>query len=433
MKKPSTKTKKRNNKEATISNNNQNVTVGTLADALHKSETQKGRYIYCDFAQIEEEEYDVDYEIDQEGLLQALDESTTMAAAQTVQHQSISYLEQPPPVLRASGWVRSQRFPTKLYALLSQPQLSTIISWMPHGRSWKVLKPRVFETSVLPVFFESDNYHSFNRVINAWSFRRKSSGPDRGSYFHELFLRGKPLLQKYMRRLPRTHKKLVMSKIEEPDFFELEKTSQLPTLEEALVNLHSRKLNRLREHFDKETNHPNINNNSITGHEHNVLDAQTKQRQDLKHVETWHDDHGSNLSPPQTLSGTRKQVPKDTGAIKDVDGYNRHRIYRTTKDLEVPESLFRMQEDEIKDDFEPKSYVPRNNLVKELSQQQQQGQAHALRQVQAEAVMMRQMEQEQYLRAFHQQQQQQQNKMISQADLLRQMDILQASQQQNGF
>ena len=147
----------------TVSNNSQNVTVGTLADAqkpdLRKGENGKGadgkgaqkdRYIYCDFAQIEEEEYDVDYEIDQEGLLQALDESTTMAAAQTVQHQSISYLQQPPPVLRASGWVRSQRFPTKLYALLSQPQLSSIITWMPHGRSWKVLKPRVFETSVLP-------------------------------------------------------------------------------------------------------------------------------------------------------------------------------------------------------------------------------------------------------------------------------------------
>jgi len=448
MKKPSTKTK-RNNKEAAISNNNQNVTIGTLADALHqddtrkgdengngssnKGETQKGRYIYCDFAQIEEEEYDVDYEIDQEGLLQALDESTTMAASQTVQHQSISYLEQPPPVLRASGWVRSQRFPTKLYALLSQPQLSTIISWMPHGRSWKVLKPRVFETSVLPVFFESDNYHSFNRVINAWSFRRKSSGPDRGSYFHELFLRGKPLLQKYMRRLPRTHKKLVMSKIEEPDFFELENTSQLPTLEEARVNLQSRKLNRLREHYDKETNHPDNNNNSTSGHEHNVLDGQIIQRQDLKHVETWHDDHGSNLSPPQTLSGARQQVTKDTGAIKDVDGYNIHRIYRTTKDLEVPESLFRMQEDEIKDDFEPKSSIPCNYLLGDLSQQQQQRQAHAVQQVQTEAVMMRQMEQEQYLRAINQHQQQQQNEMISQADLLRQMDILQASQQQNGF
>ena len=147
--------------EVVVSNNKMNVTVGTLADA-QKPETRKGekgpdgkgaqkdRYVYCDFAQIEEEEYDVDYEIDQEGLLQALDESTTMAAAQTFQHQSISYLQQPPPVLRASGWVRSQRFPTKLYAILSQPSLSGIITWMPHGRGWKVIKPRVFETSVLP-------------------------------------------------------------------------------------------------------------------------------------------------------------------------------------------------------------------------------------------------------------------------------------------
>ena len=160
--------KSKKNSDIVVSNNSQNVTVGTLADAQKPDDVRKGgkgkesedggkkkdRYVYCDFARIEEEEYDVDYEIDQEGLLQALDESTTMAAAQTVQHQSISYLQQPPPVLRASGWVRSQRFPTKLYALLSQPQLSSIITWMPHGRGWKVLKPRVFETSVLPGKFE---------------------------------------------------------------------------------------------------------------------------------------------------------------------------------------------------------------------------------------------------------------------------------------
>ena len=168
--------KKKN--EETVSNNNHNVTVGTLEDAqkpdmrkgekgksANKNGNQKDRYVYCDFAQIEEEEYDVDYEMDQEGLLQALDESTTMAAAQTVQHQSISYLQQPPPVLRASGWVRSQRFPTKLYALLSQPQLSSIITWIPHGRSWKVLKPRVFETSVLPGknnYTESMKFLCFN-------------------------------------------------------------------------------------------------------------------------------------------------------------------------------------------------------------------------------------------------------------------------------
>jgi hypothetical protein len=139
---------------------NNNVAVGTLEDAKNSDRCDNSnegihpeRYIYCDFAQIEEEEYDVDFEIDQEGLMQAMEESTAMAAAQTLQHQSIVHnmsLSQPPPVLRASGWVRSQRFPVKLYALLAQPALSNIITWMPHGRSWKVIKPRLFETSILP-------------------------------------------------------------------------------------------------------------------------------------------------------------------------------------------------------------------------------------------------------------------------------------------
>lgn len=150
------------------------------------------KYVYHDFAAIPEEEFhyaknDVNpYE--QDHLLRALDESTEMAAAQAMQEEAntANLLNSPQPALQASSMVRSQRFPVKLYALLSQPLLSHIITWMPHGRSWRVLDTRAFETSVLPVFFESDNYHSFNRVINAWSFRRKSTGPDKGSYFHEV-------------------------------------------------------------------------------------------------------------------------------------------------------------------------------------------------------------------------------------------------------
>lgn len=241
-----------------------NVTIGTLTEVkgAEGDGSENGgykldedqNYVYRDFSQIPEEDFDVDYEIDQEGLLQALEDSTALAAAQTMQQavSGLPFLASGPPVMRASGWVRSQRFPVKLYALLSQPNLSHVITWMPHGRSWKVLKPKIFETAVLPVFFESDNYHSFNRVINAWSFRRKSSGPDRGSYFHELFLRGKPHLQKYMRRLPRTHKKLNMKKEEEPDFFELEKSSPLPSLEEAKAALELRKVQRIRDQFQRE-------------------------------------------------------------------------------------------------------------------------------------------------------------------------------------
>ena len=269
---------------------NMAVMTGTLAQVKSShskeessSDSQPKRYVYRDFCQIYEEDFDVEYEIDQEGLLQALEEATALAAAQTIQHQQpMAYLAPPPPIMRASGWVRSQRFPVKLYALLSQPQLSHVITWMPHGRSWKVLEPRVFETAVLPVFFESDNYHSFNRVINAWCFRRKSSGPDRGSYFHEvrcnsifcdhkvaglsktyswivhnlqLFMRGKPHLQKYMRRLPRMHKKLPMAKDEEPDFYELEKHSPLPTMEEAAAALELRKMRRIRDQLNRDQGH----------------------------------------------------------------------------------------------------------------------------------------------------------------------------------
>ena len=41
-------------------------------------------------------------------------------------------------------------FPVKLHQMLSDPSISEIIAWMPHGRSWKVFKVDAFVNSVLP-------------------------------------------------------------------------------------------------------------------------------------------------------------------------------------------------------------------------------------------------------------------------------------------
>ena len=79
-----------------------------------------------------------------------------------------------------------QKFPSKLHVILNQKEFQDIITWMPHGRSWKVIKPDLFESLVMPIFFEGSNYHSFNRLVNAWSFRRVTDGIDRGSYYHEV-------------------------------------------------------------------------------------------------------------------------------------------------------------------------------------------------------------------------------------------------------
>lgn len=206
-----------------LSSNSDKHTTATMVEADKEPETSSlpslidtdqslegaSMYKYRDFSVVNDEE---------------LEQETRMSAPSP-----------PPESPRGSveSSIRVQKFPVKLYAILGQKEFNEIITWMPHGRSWKVLKPNLFESFVMPLFFEYSNYHSFNRLVNAWSFRRISSGPDRGSYYHELFLRGKPQLQKFMRRLPKTHKKLPMKKDDEPDFYALDKANPLPSLEES--------------------------------------------------------------------------------------------------------------------------------------------------------------------------------------------------------
>jgi HSF-type DNA-binding len=44
-------------------------------------------------------------------------------------------------------------FPMKLYQILSNPECQECICWNPHGRSWRILKPPVFEQVVIPLYF----------------------------------------------------------------------------------------------------------------------------------------------------------------------------------------------------------------------------------------------------------------------------------------
>lgn len=125
--------------------------------------------------------------------------------------------------------LQAQKLPAKLASMLSDQILSSLILWIPHGRSWRVLNRDLFAEHALPRYFGHKNYASFVRIVNAWGFRRITRGPDRDSYYHELFLRGRPNLHQRMKRLSTCHRKTPVNKdVKCPDFYELAKTSPLP-------------------------------------------------------------------------------------------------------------------------------------------------------------------------------------------------------------
>lgn len=111
-------------------------------------------------------------------------------------------------------------FSIKLHRILSNPEFSRIISWLPHGRSWRVLQPKIFEEKVIPRYFRHTRFSSFMRQVNGWGFRRISRGIDINSYYHELFLRGMPHLCLSMRRLGKSQMKNVDPNYV-PDFYNL--------------------------------------------------------------------------------------------------------------------------------------------------------------------------------------------------------------------
>ncbi|KAL3822412.1 hypothetical protein ACHAXA_007419 [Cyclostephanos tholiformis] len=118
-------------------------------------------------------------------------------------------------------------FPMKLYDILCNPQFHYAISWMSHGRSWKVLNKDYFMEEICPRYFAQTRYESFVRQVNGWGFKRmRREGSDRGSYYHEHFLRGYPNMIDHMRRPAPGEKSRDMR--EEPDFYTMPSMPPLP-------------------------------------------------------------------------------------------------------------------------------------------------------------------------------------------------------------
>lgn len=164
-----------------------------------------------------------------------------MTAPATAQVQSPHPHQVMTRISRGGGGDGKESFPMRLLALLSDPKVRDVISWLPHGTSFVVLRPDVFATRVLPRYFapEGSNslnaktttvvgkdgslvvknkspgvhkYPSFTRKLNRWGFRQISRGMDAGAFCHELFQREDPgLCRGMVCQKSRKMKKMPMS------------------------------------------------------------------------------------------------------------------------------------------------------------------------------------------------------------------------------
>jgi HSF-type DNA-binding len=81
----------------------------------------------------------------------------------------------------------------KLYEMIEQMEsdgMSNIMSWQPHGRCFQVHEPKAFK-QMLQNYFKLSKIASFQRQLNLYGFQRLTAGLDKGSYYHELFLRNR--------------------------------------------------------------------------------------------------------------------------------------------------------------------------------------------------------------------------------------------------
>lgn len=159
--------------------------------------------------------------------------SAKKQAPQMVQHNYTDHscdldTTMKPNVVKPKGGVAFP-FPIKLHDMLEQirldkTDLAEIVSWQPHGRSFCVHKPRAFEKEVLSKFFAQHKYASFQRQLNLYGFLRITKGPDRGSYYHELFLRNRRFLCEGIKRMKvkGTGARIASNPDAEPDFYKME-------------------------------------------------------------------------------------------------------------------------------------------------------------------------------------------------------------------
>jgi len=123
---------------------------------------------------------------------------------------------------------KQETFPTKLFKVLEYSDAggySSIISWLPHARAFKIYDHHLFQEEVMKKFFFQTRLQSFKHQLYMYGFQKVGCGnSDAQVYFHELFLRGRFDLCKHIHRLDKNSRAIMSASRlvgKAPDFYKL--------------------------------------------------------------------------------------------------------------------------------------------------------------------------------------------------------------------
>eukprot|EP00568_Trieres_chinensis_P005837 CAMPEP_0183296264 /NCGR_PEP_ID=MMETSP0160_2-20130417/3896_1 /TAXON_ID=2839 ORGANISM="Odontella Sinensis, Strain Grunow 1884" /NCGR_SAMPLE_ID=MMETSP0160_2 /ASSEMBLY_ACC=CAM_ASM_000250 /LENGTH=183 /DNA_ID=CAMNT_0025457859 /DNA_START=408 /DNA_END=959 /DNA_ORIENTATION=- len=100
-------------------------------------------------------------------------------------------------------------FPMKLHKILSLVEadgLSSVMSWVPGGKAFRLKKQR-FSDEIAQKYFRMQRMPSFFRQLNIYSFKHATTDTGEKIYFHYLFIQDHPQLAQQMTRNVKTLKK----------------------------------------------------------------------------------------------------------------------------------------------------------------------------------------------------------------------------------
>ena len=79
-------------------------------------------------------------------------------------------------------------FPVHLHKVLSDPEMGKVIQWLPHGKSWRIVRFDALRKQLIPSHFPElcdkgdGSIDAFLQQLFTWGFEEVVDGPDVGSY-----------------------------------------------------------------------------------------------------------------------------------------------------------------------------------------------------------------------------------------------------------